>query len=132
MIRYLNTEDVYYSLNDVTKWFINERILTKDQSYAFGYACRAYITKKLANAYENQCVYQHLEPIVLPINDYFIHWIIWANLLMLLPGDTGNHRKVHHLNLLLGNPETVYLHSEGKVGIDLVCLNDKLRLPSYN
>lgn len=129
MIRYLNTNDVYYSLNDVTRWLVNERILTKEQSTTFGFRCRAYITKKLAIAYERQCVYQHLEPIVLPLNDYFIHWIVWANLLILLPDETGKHRKVHNMNLLLGNPETVYLRNEMKAGIQLVCLNDKLRLP---
>lgn len=128
MIRYLNTEDVYYSLNDITKWFVQERILTKEQSSLFAYQCRAYIVKKLASAYERQCVYQHLEPIVLPINDYFIHWIVWANLLIMLPEEAGRHRKVHTMNLLLGNPETVYSRSETKGGISLVCMNDKLRL----
>ena len=128
MIRYLNMNNVYYSLNDVTNWLIKERILTKEQGQLFGFRCRAYIAKKLDKAYEHQCVYDHLEPIVLPLNDYFVHWIVWSNLLLLLPGETGKHYKVHKMNILLGNPETVYLRSEIRSGIDLVCLNDKLRL----
>ena len=131
MIRYLNTDDVYYSLNDVNSWLIRERILTKEQGQEFGFRCRGYIARKLAIAYERQCVYQHLEPIVLPLNDYFIHWIVWANLLLLLPSDTGKHRRVHHLNMLLGNPETVYLRSETQSGIHLVCLNEQLKLTEY-
>lgn len=131
MIRYLNTDDVYYSLNDVNSWLVRERILTKEQGQAFGFQCRGYIAKKLAIAYERQCVYQHLEPIVLPLNDYFIHWIVWANLLIMLPGETGKHRKVHNLNLLLGNPETIYLRSETQGGIHLVCLNEQLKLTEY-
>ena len=130
MIRYLTVDEVYYSLNDVSKWLVLEQLLTKDESEIFKFQCKAHVVKKLSNAYEEQCVYQHLEPIVLPINDYFVHWIVWADLLLLLPGDVGRHRRVHTLNLLLGNPETVYLHPQKKNGITLVRLNDKLLISS--
>ncbi|GAB2538391.1 hypothetical protein [Spirosoma aerophilum] len=128
MIRYLTKDDVYYSLNDVTNWLYQQDILTNDQREQFNFKCRAYMAATLDNAYKEQRVFNHVEPVILPIQDYFIHWIIWANLLMLLPEDAGKHPYVHRLNLLLDNPETVYIFSEVKPGIKLVCLDDQLKL----
>ena len=131
MIRYLIKEDVYYSLNDVTKWLTKEQLLTKKESQLFMFRCKAHVITRLADAYAHDHVYQHLEPIILPLNDYFVHWIVWAKLFVLLPTEMRTHHKVDALTLLLDNPETVYLRPEPKSGIDLVCLDDQVRSPVY-
>ncbi|MFD2934564.1 hypothetical protein [Spirosoma flavum] len=128
MIRYLIPDAVYYSLNDVTNWLLHEGVLTKDQSSSFNFRCRAYVAKKLAIAYQEQYVDEYVEPIILPLNDYFIHWIVWANLLMLLPTEAGKHPKVDFINLLLDDVEMISVQTERQNGIELVCLNDKLKL----
>jgi hypothetical protein len=128
MVRFLMTEEAHYSLKDVTNWLTKQAVLTNEQGQLFSFRCRAHVAQKLANAYEEYFVLSHLEPIILPNHDYFIHWIVWANLLRLLPGETGKHPKVDYLNLLLDNPETVYLQPQMKYGIKLVCLNNQYRL----
>ncbi|WP_080240396.1 hypothetical protein [Spirosoma rigui] len=120
MIRYINNEDVYYSLDDVTKWLKRQNLLTSTEAHFFTTRCRAHVISKLADAYNQQCIYQHLEPIVLPLNDYFIHWIVWAKLLILLPETVRTHRKVEQISLLLDNPETVYVRSSLRGNINLV------------
>lgn len=131
MIRYLIKEDVYYSLNDVTKWLTKEQLLTRKEGQSFMFRCKSHMITRLADAYEHDRVYQHLEPIILPLSDYFVHWIVWAKLLILLPVETRTHHKVDALTLLLDNPETVYLRPEPRSGIDLVCLDEQVRSPVY-
>lgn len=131
MIRYLVKDDVYYSLNDVTKWLVKEQILTVKQSQLFSFQCKTHVVGKLADAYEQDRVYQHQEPIILPLNDYFVHWIVWAKLLILLPVEIRSHRKVDAITVLLDNPATVYQRSEPSSGVDLVCLDDQVKLPAY-
>ena len=128
MIRYISSDEVYYSLTDVTNWLMKERLLTRDQSDAFIFSCKTHMATRLADAYQRQCVYHHLQPIVLPFDDYFIHWIVWAKLLVLLPREIAKHPKVNTLYLLLDNPDTVYLFPETKYNIPLVCLDDQLNL----
>ena len=123
MIRYINEEDVYYSLNDVTNWLKSQRLLTNTEAHYFTTKCRAHVISKLADAYNQQCIYQHLEPIVLPMNDYFIHWIVWAKLLILLPESIRTHHKVEQISLLLDNPETVYVRSSLRGNIHLTRLD---------
>lgn len=129
MIRYISIDEVYYSLTDVTNWLLKEGLLTKGQGDSFLFTCKAQLATKLADAYQRQCVYQHLQPIVLPLDDYFVHWIVWAKLLVLLPSEIARHRKVHTLHLLLDNPDTVYLFPEIRYDIILVCLNDQFKVP---
>jgi hypothetical protein len=130
MIRYLTKDDIYYSLNDVSNWLNQQAILTPEQRDQFNYNCRAYMAAALDHAYKEQRVFSYIEPIILPVQDYFIHWIIWANLLMLLPDSSGKHPHVHRLNLLLDNPESVQALPEMKTNIKLVCVNDQLKLAS--
>lgn len=131
MIRYIAIDEVYYSLTDVANWLVKEGLLTKEQANGFLFTCKAQLAAKLADAYQRQSVYQHLQPIVLPLDDYFIHWIVWAKLLILLPSEISRHRKVHTLHLLLDNPDTVYLFPETKYDISLVCLDDQLKVPVH-
>jgi hypothetical protein len=122
MIRYINDEDVYYSLNDVTNWLKSQKLLTNSEAHFFTTKCRAHVISKLADAYNQERIYQHLEPIVLPMNDYFIHWIAWAKLLILLPEKVRTHDKVEQISLLLDHPETVYVRSSLRGNINLVRL----------
>lgn len=122
MIRYLNAQDVYFSLNDVSSWLYRQGVLTKSQSHIFSADCKKYVSDRLSNAYEQKRVYHHLEPVIFPYNDYFIHWIVWANLLTLLPESTGRHRKVHYLNMLVGDPDAAYKESNSSLlrSVDLL------------
>ncbi|GAB3641164.1 hypothetical protein [Spirosoma arcticum] len=131
MIRYLIKDDVYYSLNDVTKWLVKEQLLTNKQSQSFAFQCKTHVVGKLADAYEQDQVYQHQEPIILPLNDYFVHWIVWAKLLILLPVEVRTHRKVDAITLLLDNPATVYQRAESGSGVNLVCMDDQVKLSVY-
>ncbi len=119
----------YYSLKDIINWLSEQSILTKEQSQLFSFRCRAHIVQKLAYAYKEYSVFGHLEPIILPVHDYFVHWDAWPNLLALLPGETGNQATVHYLKRqLLDRPDSVTQDPGVKSDIQLVCLNDKLPL----
>ncbi|AUD00641.1 hypothetical protein CWM47_01690 [Spirosoma pollinicola] len=126
MIRYITSDGVYYSLKDITNWFSEQSILTTEQNQLFSFRCRAHMAQKLAYAYKEYSVFGHMEPIILPVHDYFIHWVTWANLLTLLPGETGNNPTVHSFKRLLDDPETVAPNHRMKFDIKLVCLDDKL------
>lgn len=126
MIRFINPENAYYSLDDVAAWLCSEQVLTSRQSTLFIYQSYKYMSAELAKAYKVKTGFNHLVPVILPFSDYFINWIVWANLLILLPEVAGRHHKVHELNLLLDDPESVYLHPALFRNLDLIPVSKQL------
>lgn len=127
MIRFINPENAYYSLDDVAAWLCREQVLTRRQSTVFIYQCYKYMSAELAKAYKAKPVFNYLVPVILPFSDYFINWLVWANLLILLPGVAGRHHKVHELNLLLDDPESVYQYPTLFINLDQIPVSKKLR-----
>ncbi len=127
MIRFINPDNIYYSLDDVVNWLCDEQVITKRQGRSFTYHCYQYITNELAKAYRTKAVFSHLVPIILPFGDYFINWIVWANLLILLPELAGRHAKVHELNLLLDDPESIHTHPALFKNLDLIPVSKRLQ-----
>ena len=110
MIRFINPKNIYYSLGDVINWLRDEQVLTSKQCQLFSYRCYKYVSTELAKAYTNKTIFSHQVPVILPFEDYFINWVIWANLLILLPEEASRHSQVHYLNLLLDDPDSVHTH----------------------
>lgn len=124
-VRFIASPEVYYSLNDIVAWLCNEQVLTSKQGRRFFHCVCQYTNLELAEAYRTNTVFEHLIPIILPTRDYFIHWIVWANLLMLLPDATGRHFKVHELNVLLDEPDSIPNYPELFLNIDPVLVDDE-------
>lgn len=122
VIRYMNAEEVYFSLNDVADLLTDDGILTSRQNKVFRVQCQGYVSRELAKAYKNKHVCDSLQPIILPGSDYFVHHLVWAALLMLLPKAAAQQRKINYLNFMLSEPDSIYRYPSTFKAVDLICL----------
>lgn len=128
VIRYMNSEGVYFSLNDVADLLCDEGVLTRKQSQFFKIHCQAYMSKELAKAYKEKRVCSRLQPVILPHSDYFIHHTAWKNLLLLLPKTAALPRKINYLNFMLSEPDSIHRHPATFKAVDLICLTRRSTL----
>lgn len=118
----MNSEGVYYSLNDVAELLYDEGVLTHKQSQLFKSQCQANLNRELARAYKHKLDCDHLQPIILPYGDYFIHTELWENLLILLPKSTAYQAKISYLSFMLSEADSVYRYPGTFHAVDLICL----------
>lgn len=122
VIRYMNVEGVYFSLNDVADFLREEEILTARQNQLFRHQCQAHISRELAKAYKRKQHCGHLQPIILPTSDYFIHCAVWDVLFTLLSPTASQQRKIDYLTFMLSEPDSIHRYPAMFVPVDLICL----------
>lgn len=81
----------YYSLWDISLKLTEQGVIDKQRCAAFYDAAQRRISATLRRALWDKYIMGGDEPLIIGLNDWFVYWCAWGQILSLLPKAARNH-----------------------------------------